>query len=305
MAGYWTDLFSYVTGAVRYNDLACVSMVADERANQKDDHSFFCQWDNGKWGRLIESSLDWSTVDATVCSQPVEQVLFLGLRGEVFCAGSGDAHEEVIRPNQSDSPSARGMMRGISTIEGKAYAVGMERQVYRRDDANNWTCIDQTARPDPEDKTVYSFEGIDGFSGSEIYAAGRRGEIWRYDGNIWTRQNSPTNMILTRVCCADNGDTYICGRVGTLIRGRYERWEIIEHNKTTEDFWGIAWYNNHLYLSTMREVFMLDGNELNPIDFGKDKPSSCFALSSADGVLWSIGAKDIMAYDGQEWTRID
>jgi hypothetical protein len=55
----------------------------------------------------------------------------------------------------------------------------------------------------------------------------------------------------------------------------------------------------------MRDVFRLDGDRLARVDFGEDKPSSYFALSSADGILWSIGPKDIMAFDGQLWTRID
>lgn len=305
MAGKWTSLFSYVTGTVRYRDLACVAQVADEMAKAREEHSYFLQWDNGTWGRFLDGCLNWTTVDATVCQFPIEQTLFLGLNGEVLCAGSGDEHEEIIREGQPDSPEQRGMMRGVGTIEGKAYAVGMQRQVYRRDGANQWTCIDQSARPEPNDEGVYSFEAIAGFSAKETYAAGRGGEIWRYDGSIWIRTDSPTNMILTRICCAGDGNVYLCGRVGTLIRGRGDIWEQINHDETTDDFWGIAWYNDHLYLSTMRAVYQLVGNGLKPVDFGHDKPSSCFALSTADSVMWSIGAKDVMAFDGKQWTRID
>lgn len=28
-------------------------------------------------------------------------------------------------------------------------------------------------------------------------------------------------------------------------------------------------------------------------------------MSAADGVLWSFGAKDIMAFDGKKWARVD
>jgi hypothetical protein len=305
MAGHWTDLFSFVTGTVRYRDLAYLARVSDEMAAARSEHGYFSEWDNGTWGMLGSGATSWTPVDATTCQHPVEQGLFLGLGGEVLCAGSGDVHEEHICEGKEDSPENRGMMRGIRAIEGKAFAVGMQRQVYRRDAANVWTCIDQTARPEPGDENVYSFEGIDGFSQRDIYAAGRRGEIWRYDGRLWKKQESPTNMILTRVCCAGDGNVYACGRVGMLIRGRDERWEQIEHDRTKDDFWGIAWYNDHLYLSTMRGVFVLEDSELKPVSFGKDRPSSCFALSAADGLMWSIGAKDVMAFDGKEWTRID
>jgi len=282
-----------------------VVRISDELAQSKHEHSYFSVWDAGNWVALINGSTGWTTVDATVCTRPIEQALVLGLGGEVLCGGSGDAHEEVIGEGQDDCPENRGMMRGIQAIEGIAYAVGMQRQVYRRDGANLWTCIDQTARPAPDDENVYSFEGIDGFSGNDIYAAGRRGEIWAFDGRRWVQKDSPTNMILTRVCCAGDGNTYVCGRVGTLIRGRGDRWETIGLGATPDDFWGIAWYNDSLYVSTMRQVFRLDGNDLAPVDFGEDRPSSCFSLSAADGVLWSTGSKDIMAFDGKKWERID
>lgn len=303
--GYWTDVFSFVTGVVRHHGLAALAIVADERSAKRDEHFSALQWKNGAWGRLMQSSLDWTTVDATMCKIPIEQALFLGLNGEVLCVGSGDAHEEIIREGQPDSPERRGMMRGVGSIEGKAYAVGMQRQVYRRDGANLWTCIDQSARPAPGDNGVYSFEAIAGFSAKEIYAAGRGGEIWRYDGTIWTRTDSPTNTILTRICCAGDGNVYVCGRVGTLIRGRGDAWEQIHHDETVDDFWGIAWYNGHLHLSTRRAVYQLAGGGLTPVDFGQDKPSSCFVLSAAGGVLWSIGPKDVMAFDGARWARID
>ncbi|HTT22316.1 MAG TPA: hypothetical protein VMG82_25535 [Candidatus Sulfotelmatobacter sp.] len=303
--GYWTDVFSYVTGALRNRSLACVATVADERVAASDEHSSFLQWKAGTWGRLLQESVSWSTVDTTVCNIPVEQTLFLGLHGQVLCAGSGDVHEELIRAGQQDSPQNRGMMRGIGTVAGKAYAVGMQRQAYRRDDRALWVSIDAGARPSEEDDSVYSFEHIAGFSENEIYAAGRGGEIWLYEAGTWKQQDSPTNLVLTRLCSAGDDNVYICGRLGTLIRGRRNRWELIEHEETTDDFWGMAWFQSHLYVSTMRELYRLDSGRLLRVNFGKDIPSSCFALSAGDGVMWSIGPKDIMSYNGDQWTRID
>ncbi|MNG31651.1 hypothetical protein D3C84_1174960 [compost metagenome] len=55
----------------------------------------------------------------------------------------------------------------------------------------------------------------------------------------------------------------------------------------------------------MHGLFTLDQDKLLAVDFGEDSPNSCYHLSAADGVLWSIGGKDIMAFDGNNWTRID
>src|SRR5262249_11807282 len=155
------------------------------------------------------------------------------------------------------------------------------------------------------DHKVVSFEAIDGFSTDEIYAAGRNGEIWRHDGSRWNRLDSPTDMILTNVCCAGDDNVYVCGRNGTLLRGRDDRWHMIEQQVTNEDFWGLVWYEEKLYLSTVHFVYTFAEGVLEPVDFGADVPRTCFQLSAADGVLWSIGAKDVMSYDGNRWTRVD
>ncbi|MGV8644372.1 hypothetical protein ACV35T_33540, partial [Pseudomonas aeruginosa] len=51
--------------------------------------------------------------------------------------------------------------------------------------------------------------------------------------------------------------------------------------------------------------YTLVGGHLKEVDFGDEQPQRCFHLSAADGVLWSIAAKDIFSFDGQQWTRID
>jgi hypothetical protein len=305
LAGHWTNQFSFVTGVVRRRDVAYLALFADAFARLKTDHTHVVGWHAGQWVGGNIGQRNWTTVGAALCRHPLEQGVFLGLWGEILCVGSGDVHDEQIIASDEDTPAQRGPMRGIRGIGGKAYAVGMARQVYRRDGANLWSCIDQGARLRDGEPVTKSFEAIDGFSEEEIYAVGRGGAIWRYDGRLWQPVDSPTNMILTNVCCAGDGRGYACGRVGMLVRGRGQTWEVIEHEDTEEDFWGLAWYNDTLYLSTMRFVYTLQGDHLQPVDFGDDAPGTCFHLSAADGVLWSIGAKDVMAFNGTTWARID
>ena len=306
MTGTWTDKFSFISGAVRRRDVAYVALANDKLLETQDDHFQSSVWHQGNWfGDDHKGMYDWTTVGVAVCQVPLEQGLYLGLWGEVLCVGSGDVHEEVIQPSESDCPKNRGAMRGIRGIDGKAYAVGVYRQAYRRNDKDDWVCIDHSARPDPEDEAVVSFEAIDGFSSGSIFAVGRRGEIWTYKDDVWNQLDSPTNMILTNVCCAGDGNVYACGRLGTILVGGEQSWSMVEQDLTEEDFWGICWFKDRLYLSTARQLYFLDGDRIVPIDFGGDVPGTCFHLSAADGVLWSIGAKDIMAFDGNTWTRIE
>ncbi|MBF8797070.1 type IV secretion system immunity protein Tsi7 [Pseudomonas aeruginosa] len=301
-----SPIFSNITGVVRYQDLAYVASVSDEIQEQNIAHSYVTEWDCGTWCVAGEDDdmLPWEIVSATVVHEPVEQALFLGARGQVFCMGSGDIHEEQL-PDGDDAIGGRGNMRGVASIDGVAYACGMDRQVYRRFDENDWRAIDSGARPPAGSEAVVGFEAIGGFGAREIYAVGWDGEIWQYDGKRWQPRESPTNLILTAICCAEDGSVYACGQAGTLLRGRNDHWEIIAQDDVDEDLWSLAWFDGALYVSSATAVYTLVGGHLKEVDFGDEQPQRCFHLSAADGVLWSIAAKDIFSFDGQQWTRID
>lgn len=303
MAGRWTDLFSYVTGAVRYKDLAMLALVSEESRSDNADRTYFLIWDSGEW-EGFDAPKPWGVVSMCVCEHPIEQAIALGSGGQIFCVGSGQLSEEILEP-KGDPPGERPTMRGIRSIGGKAYAVGMNRRVYRRDEIDSWVRIDQGARPPRESDNIVGFESIDGFNESDIYAVGWDGAIWQFDGSIWSELASPTNLVLSDVCCGGDGLVYACARTGILLRGRDQKWEVVEHELDIGDIWNLAWFDGQLYLSTMRNVYTLHDDSLRPVDMGDDTPNTCFHLTARDGVLWSVGAKDVMSFDGRHWTRID
>lgn len=290
---------SFVTGAVRFRDLVYVSTL-DDSIESRIEHSHLYGWDSGNWG--YGGARDWPTASVTVTQQPIQQALFMSPYGDVSLFGSGQESEEKINTPEGD-PVDRGHLRQVRTIGQRTFAVGMGRQVYRRDGADHWTCLDQTIRPAIGE--TKGFESIDGFDESDLYAVGWDGEIWHYNGQQWSQKESPTNLVLTRVLCAGDGQVYASGRRGLLIVGRGDAWQPIEQEDVTSDIWDLAWYDGKLYLSTMRGLYTLQGGSLVEVDFGDDTPATCYHLSVADGVMWSFGAKDIMAFDGNTWTRID
>ncbi len=149
------------------------------------------------------------------------------------------------------------------------------------------------------------FHSIDGFTESELYAVGWDGEIWHYNGTEWFQLVSPTNLALYKVICALDGNVYACGQLGILLRGRHNKWAVLDQELTKEDLWGLAWFNDQLFASSSHFVYKLMGDTLRRADMGPIKPpSTCHQLSAADGLLWSIGAKDVMQFDGQTWSRI-
>jgi hypothetical protein len=191
-----------------------------------------------------------------------------------------------------------GDMRWVEQVEGKAYAVGHMGTVYRLDDMKRWTRIDE-ALP-----RTFHIEAIHGFDAAELYTVGKVGQLWQNARGTWLSRELPTNVNLTRVKCAGDGRVYVAGHRGVLLRGRNDAWSIIDHHATTDDIWALEWFDGSLYVATAAALFRLEGDVLTPVDFGADVPGTFYSLTAADGVMWSLGEQDIMAFDGKRWTRI-
>ncbi|MGB1257582.1 MAG: hypothetical protein ACPG51_17060, partial [Thiolinea sp.] len=150
------------------------------------------------------------------------------------------------------------------------------------------------------------FEAIAGFSEKQIYAVGWAGEIWFYDGISWERLDSPTNTILTSASCGGDGNVYIAGQNGCIIKGNRDKLELLTEDDFTVDIWDTAYFQNRIYLAGMQSLFFLDeNNKIQPVDFGEEYPQTCNHLTHAENVLWSIGSSDIFSFDGHTWKRID
>jgi hypothetical protein len=296
----WTDRYSFLTGAVATPAFGLLALADDSIDATSIPHSQIVFWQAGNWGN--SGQVNFTVVSVSICTHPIKQMIAVGPFGEAFLTGAGEMHEEKVESGD-DTPSKRGMLRSVRGIGGRAYAAGMNRQVYRRDERGLWTCIDLEMRP--AKGQVVGFESIDGFGPGDLYAVGWEGEIWHFDSAHWHQADSPTNFVLTDVCCAADGNVYACGRRGTLLMGRDDRWRVIDHGSMTEDIWSLAWLKGHLYAATYRGLFRLDGGKLNFVEIGEDPPSTYFRLSATQDVMWSIGSKDVMAFDGIAWKRVD
>jgi hypothetical protein len=289
-----------------------LAMVDDESAELRIPFSHFTLWDGGEW--YDAESRQWNLAGIAVSKQPLKQMIAVSEWGDVLCVGSGDIHDEHVmlgrRSTDPKGPKDRGPLRGVRRVGSRIYAVGMDRQAYRREDAKRWQSFGppgwrEQGLPPPGAADAKGFEAVDGFSESDLYAVGWDGEIWNYDGKNWRQLPSPTNMVLVDVCCGGDGMVYACGREGLLLKGRNQSWQILDAGEMNQDIWSLAWFEGQLYLSTMYQLFTLEGDTLAAVDTGDEDPDTYYRLSAADGVLWSIGAKDVLAFDGKTWTRID
>lgn len=208
-------------------------------------------------------------------------------------------------------------VRGIKNIHGTVYVVGTHRGVLRRDGANRWTHISEKIHQ--LSKNTYAlakqkdgefwpgFECIDGFAADkDLYAGGGKGDVWHYDGQKWHPVDIPLpQMQISGICCASDGYVYIAGRYGALLKGRDDEWHTLKHEKTRSDFRDMVDYNGKVYVCTEGELYTVEGDTLQPVDFGAmGTPFSFSALYANHGLLLVSGSYSACLFDGQAWTSI-
>lgn len=285
----------YSRGAARWKDLVYLSLKDRKLDRRGVLHSRLIAIYKGEWSPLDD--VEWSTAGMCVVKKPAEKLVVVGPGGEVFTYVGGKKSREQISPRPSD-------LRYSVAIAGYAYACGMKRQVYRRAGESRWV---EMHAPEGKGDRVVGFEAIAGFDEKEIYAVGWDGEIWQLVKNKWVQRSSPVNVILTGVVCAPDGVVYVCGQNGTLLAGRNDRWDVLPQEDVEDDFWDLCWFGKkkRLYVASMSYLYELKDRELVPVDFGDDAPDSCYKLTEADGVMWSVGQEDLFSFDGRRWTRWD
>lgn len=258
-----------------------------------------------RWtGSWASYRVDGPCVGICASHDPELAVLCLQPYGEVHVAKAGGFSLEHIDPTEN-GPRSIGMLRDLKEIEGSVFAVGMRRQVYRRNTDGEWYKFDYGLRAPHDEKLVSGLNSIDGFSKDNLYAVGWNGEIWIYSDDKWTCVPPITNLKLERVVCVPSEDiVYACGQKGILLKGFSDKWEVLEHDIVVDQFWGMEWFAGFLWLATDNAVYRLTGaGNLEKIDFNiGDDGLTCGYLSSRDGLLWSVGANHILSTnDGNIW----
>jgi len=285
----------FVRGVAGRADYVCIISKGKELLEDAIAHTSVVGVYQGAWITCFDT--DWDSSAIALALKPSRRLLLIGEDGDVAAyLGEGKTSPEKLSPE----PSA---IRRAATIDGYVFVCGMNREVYKRVDEQTWTDI---SAPKPTGDDATGFEAIDGFSGKEIYAAGWGGELWQFDGKKWIDRGAPTNVILTCLCCAPDGVVYVGGQRGVLLKGRRAAWEAVPiGDDFLEDLWDLCWFRDRLYVATMTGLYTLEGNELVEVPFGKSGPDTCYSLTTADGVLWSIGRDDVASFDGKRWTTYD
>lgn len=287
-----TEELRIVNGTARDRTEVVMVFMLDELANEPDEpHSAIYHLKDMVATRLNRYAFNIVSTDFA----PDGTIFAIGEWGEVRIFLDGAETEESYDPT-------RGPMRCVKVIGSDVFACGTALQVFRRR-GGDWDDMS----PDAETRAEFvagNLEAIDGFSETEIYAAGAAGVIWWYDGQDWTPVQCPTNATFHAVTCAEDDRVYLCGQGGVLAVGRTDSFELIDHGRRVNDLWGIAHFDGDVYLAGFQAMLTYDGDALDVVGDAMFMSKFFYDLNVCDGVMWSFGMKTVLRFDGEGWDRI-
>jgi hypothetical protein len=284
------------------------------------------------------SSNKWGGDDLDVCVTSIALYLSELETFPLFCfmSAEGDVilndapryrREKVLGAGISSAESLYGRMSHLRQIGKHLYACGDGGQIYKRDDAafgeGVWTQLApkllqrlsdrltamQTAPNSPEARAKIYF-CVNGPSEQEIYVCGAHGVILCWDGFAMHEVPSGTTASLINILVLNEKTIYICGRDGTLLRGnRRDGFLAVPGFGGGQGFTSMTLCGGKLYLgsnSSPRGLFVYDGGLPQRVSCGMVPDiEDVNVIDSADDVLWVVGSKDLLRFDGESWERID
>ncbi|MCU7858351.1 MAG: hypothetical protein KZQ86_00655 [Candidatus Thiodiazotropha sp. (ex Lucinoma kastoroae)] len=262
----------------------------------------------------------------------LNNLVFCGVEGSGRCTMAEGPDDDVwfekslniIKP--FDNHKA---MLTATNIDGEVYFGGNIRKLYKRTDKNEWVDLtDENEHPNLHEdvrsaldsgRSIRSvpvgFDAIDGYSKSDIYGCGDGGDLWHFSGKNWRRLAPPVNFDMECIVCAGDGNVYIGGAMGGLIRGRFdpetghEQWEEIKTPLSGSEsrFTSLAWFQNRLYLGNDWALYHLTAEDkVEKVAFPKGGATqySFQYVTACDTALLSYGPHQALVFDGEKWEQI-
>jgi len=258
-----------------------------------------------RWSSANFTELD--TFNAGVSYYPKEQ--FVGVTadgGAVYVLGSGVDDLEDSLPRWVDGGFLRGSVSRCRTIDGYVYVAGSGRTVAMRKGKNDWEALNKKLPFIYEkDWRNAGFEDIDGFNKNDIYCIGGKGDVWHFDGEIWTQIHFPTNIKLFSLCCAGDGYVYIGGLGGTTFKGRGQKWKQLFKGEMTIPFRRMVWFENKVWCTSDYGLWTIENDRLvEPAEVSNEIKVCSGYLSAKDDVLLVSGPGGAAYKEAGVWRKI-
>ena len=215
-------------------------------------------------------------------------------------------------------------MHCARNIGGDIYFAGTPRKLFKRTGPDQWIDLtNESAHPHLfEDINAtkqkqgnlrglpMGFHAIDGFTGNDIYAGGRGGDLWHWLDGQWQRMNLPGNPNISAIACGGDGQVYIGSEYGPHYVGRHdanqgEHWQKLGQGDGP-GVSSLAWFDGKLWLGSPHGLYLYDGTEINRYDF-PDKRHSVVGdvqVSACDEALLVYNDHSAVVNDKQSWNTI-
>lgn len=275
-------------------------LSVDELYEEREDHSILAI--------VHGEAVTGFAVDENCCGlcpwlKSESDTVYLGENGGVWISEAMQFRQLATELNGHELP---GPLRSISNDgAGQLLAVGAALQAHASTDGRNWSRSAVPVTVSASELASHGFESVSSFPGYESYAVGWRGDLYVYDGQ-WSRVDLPTNLDLYAVTCAHDGNAYICGDEGLVFKGRANRWILIENSITDEKLWGVGQLGERTFVASDRLLYEIKDDELVQAVYAEDDhpPTFTNTLSVGNGVIWSIGKKQLFQFDGKSWVEL-
>ncbi len=262
-------------------------------------------WTNGLAVYLADADAEWE-----LCAMSQE--------GEVeFVGGHRPVVEKIPGAGVFRAGAAGwGYLRQLRQIGRCLYTCGGAGQVYKRLGPDNWVHMDEGILQDPKVEKRLLLSDINGTSESDIYvsasypgAAGLEGRAFHFDGTKWRRIELPEVGYLNAVYIEAPDRIWMCGQNGALVYGNAQAGFVnvsaVEDNQL---FYSLTKHQNKIVLGSNLGLFQFDGQVITPLMTGlkpePEREGDIHTVQTFDDMLWCIGSKDIVRYDGSKWERI-
>jgi hypothetical protein len=307
---------SFIDGIVIERDYLKLVACLDSVNPWEEDFARLYYYDAQSSDPWSTYDLDWHVISA--CLWTGEKTgarcyVALSTEGQVEFheAGAESRRTEVIQDAglHGEWSNDYGYVYAIRQIGSSLYVCGSNRQVYRRTEEGQWCHIDDDILLHPGDTSMRCLMDIAGCAEDSIYAAGYQGEVFYFDGNNWVSIHTGVDEDLFKIKIVSAQDVYVVGANGTLLKGNhrdgFKNLSAIEDNQR---FTGIEIFGGNIFLASNLGLFVFDKAQNKILPYATDLSPQlvdCHILDARDGIMWSIGFKDLASFDGVSWTRLD
>ncbi|BCH68002.1 hypothetical protein RvVAT039_pl08350 (plasmid) [Agrobacterium vitis] len=165
-------------------------------------------------------------------------------------------------------------------------------------------------RKENSPKTLWDLSGL---SEDSIYFTGEKETVYWFDGEKIAEIPTEADRGLLSILVENEDRVWVAGRDGNFFVGNHKTGfrdlDALRGIDGWPSFNGMTMFNGRLYLSSYadpRGLFVFDGHHVEQVRSGLTPDiEDVSAVEAVDGVLWVMGRKDLLRYDGTHWERID